>query len=367
MSRKLIYPIFFAAAFSCVVAVSVQPLRAETLREIIPTANSVATLAVQQGIVKMGDLTFDRLRFMNDMAPHQYERLIKVSGDESLMRGQRTHRGDCIGANPTLWFQQIGVTMDLDDSDDEKGYGSNAYGFMIGADKRLHPHWIIGGGIGGTFATVDSGWTQQATANSLLLDAYGAYTYDDWTLGALIGYARTESDVKHGRSDAWFSGEFTGDSFWAGVDLSKKFRFRYCDLSPYYSLQFVTLNTGGFYESSDKTNAVWVDGQSPNSLLQNLGLRFSRTVRAPRGAIWNPSFSFGWIHDYGSGELRSDLMYGDTTYVSPIGTVRRCDRGTIGLGLNVAIRRMMFFGGYDAEFAERYYAGTTNFGFNFMF
>jgi len=331
------------------------------LDSLIPSVNAASMFAVQRGAAQAGVALFERIKFFTDQ-PRSYESLL------GAMRGQqRSHRAPCIGDNPVPWFQQMGDFMTQDDTAEIRGYKSCAYGFMLGVDGRPSREALVGFGIGGNFATVESGWTERGKANSFLLTGYGGYTYDDWTFAGNIGYVGSEFILKRSVGGAWLESKFGGDSFLGGVEVSKKLRLRYFDLIPYGSLQLITLSVGSYEENLNGVGTVHVAGKDSTSCLQTLGLRFGRTAVGPRGTLWNPSISFGWVHDYGDGDIRSVTTYGGATSFTLVGAVKNQDRGAFGLNLNVKVKRLSIFGAYDAEIANGYYGNTIQSGFTFAF
>ncbi len=333
----------------------------EFLDTLIPTANGAAMFAVQRGIAQTSNALFERVKFFNDQ-PRDYERLMTTT------RGQQgRHRGFCIGANPTPWFQQMGDFLRQDDTMGVRGYKTCAYGFMLGADKRVSRETMIGFGVGGNFATVESAWTQRGKANSFLLTGYAGYTHDDWTVAGNIGYVSSEYIMERGMSGTMLEASYGGDSFLGAVEVSKKLRARYLDITPFASMQLITLNVGSYDEYFRGKVAAHVQGEDSNAFLQTLGLRFGRTCRGPRGTVWNPSISAGWVHDYGDGDIRSITTFGGATPVAIVGALKHRDRGLVGLNLNVTVKRLSIFGSYDGEIANGYYGNTIQSGFTFAF
>ena len=330
------------------------------LDSLIPTINGAAMFAVQRGVAQSCDALFERIKFFVDR-PDRYESLF------NSMRGQQRNRRLSIDDNPIPWFQQMGDFITQNDTQMASGYKSCAYGFMFGADKRINRDTLVGIGIGGNFATVESGAMQHGKANTFLLIGYGGYTYDDWTVAGNFGYAGSEYLLKRGAVGSRLESKFYGDSFIVGGEASKKVRLLYADLTPFGSLQLITLGVGSYDEALNGGGSVHIAGRESTSLLQTFGLRCGRTVLGPRGTLWNPSLSVGWVHDWGSGDIRSTTTYGGATPFTLIGAIKRRDRGTIGLNLNVTVRRLSIFGSYDGEMAQGYYSNTIQSGFTFAF
>jgi outer membrane autotransporter protein len=226
---------------------------------------------------------------------------------------------------------------------------------------------LIGVGIGGNFATIESGPVQRGKANTFLLSWYGGYTYNDTTVTANMGYASSEYLLNRNASNARLESKFGGDSFLVGAECSRKIRLPNVDVIPFGSLQMVTLSVGGYDEKLYGIDAVHVSGMDSLSLLQTLGVRFGRMMNGPRGTLWNPSFSAGWVHDHGDGDIRSMTTYGGAVPFALTGAIKQKDRGTIGLNLNVSVRRLSVFAAYDAETASGYYGNTIQSGFTFAF
>jgi outer membrane autotransporter protein len=225
----------------------------------------------------------------------------------------------------------------------------------------------LGVALGGSFASVTSDKVQKGKANSFLIIGYGSYNVnivgDDWILAGNFGYASSEYRFSRNILNLFLDSRFNGDSFFGGLDISKKFQYyQLFDVMPFASLSFITMSV-----DNDDDGVVKIVSPEADSVLQSLGVRFAKTTRGDFGTVRTYGASAAWIHDYESKNLSSTTTYFNLLPITAIGAVKPADRGAFGLNVNIALGHVILYGAFDCEFASKYDAETIQGGISFEF
>ncbi len=335
--------------------------KADALDAMLTTVNSASMLVAERSIHRASSTVFDRLRVLNET--RYQNRPHRRTGTEL---GQVRSPNGRLNLSP--WLSQLGDFQNQKDSGSARGFQADSYGYMVGVDRGYGGHTVFGLGLGGTISEVQTGARQSAKVNTFMATGYGSFMLNDWNLSANIGYASSDYTFQRRIFTVNTENKLRGNSIFGGAELSKMLRYNELDIMPYASLHFITVDVGRFHDASvDGLDDITIDSGNSTAFLQTFGVRLGRSLTGRRGAVWTPNLNLGWIHDYGKGTLRSKTTFGGSAPFTVIGAERTRDRMLLGVGTNVALRRLTLFGAYDAELSGDFNAHTLQAGVNMAF
>ncbi|MDR0870353.1 MAG: autotransporter domain-containing protein [Planctomycetaceae bacterium] len=341
------------------------------LEQLLPAIHSAIPLVSQRAASQFRQVSFERLRFLDDMRPCRYRGLL-LQTDKEPAAASPTTRGQRFYADaaPILWGQQYGDFLHQGKKDIQ-GFQSDAYGIALGTDKWIEHHTVVGLGFGGTFASVKTAdKTQWGNADSFLFSLYGSHTDSNAVkYMATIGYTYSNYKLNRTPGGIFVNSKHDGNQFFMAGDISKKFRGTLTDITPFLGLDLIYLDEDEANEALANGSIVsHINGGVSESYLSTAGVRFGRTRSNYFGWVINPSAYLGWIHDFGDGYIYKTALYDGGAVYSIKGASMNRDRAALGLNVNAKVNsQFSFFGGYNAEYGSRFSVHTIQTGFTFEF
>lgn len=222
------------------------------------------------------------------------------------------------------------------------------------------------GGSFGNFRTEDR--LERGESDNYMVALYGAYKRSDWQLSFNGGYMYSDYDLnRYFATGSEISSSHDGDSYFGGFDLSKRFKTRFGNLSPFIAFEMVSVKQDGYRERLNNVVISEIMENTTDAYLQTIGVRWSSDRKWGRWIV-NRNASLGWVHDYGQGHVYMTGRYagGNNFYVA--GPSRVKDRALLNVGLDAKLNnRFALFGGYTGEFGEHFDAQSFEFGLRYGF
>ena len=276
------------------------------------------------------------------------------------------------------WGNYYGVTGDAESDGNAAGGDYSVHGVIAGGDRIFADNLRIGG----FFAFGDAEYDENGLNNVAESDSYkaGLYFLRSVDAGYFLGHVnygwsndRTERKIAFlGRGN---TADFSSKQ-WA-FRLEKGFNYT-CGqtlFQPFAALHYFGYESGAFDETGAGSTALSIDGSEYNSWRSELGGRFVWERQYNESAARNLFLQASWLHEYGDtrGTVAGCFQNPNSSQFSGSGgySVYGVDLGrdwyNAGIGLDVAVNNMNFFGGYDFFTSDAQSLYTGNAGFSFRF
>jgi uncharacterized protein with beta-barrel porin domain len=340
------------------------------ISQLDPVALSLGSGQTEQAIFGFNNTVFERIRYYT------------ASKTGGVYRGQECD--PCGMINPCdpcgsgrfggreFWFQGQGGLIDQQDLNGIAGYYTNTYGFALGADRKIARNTVVGFGFANSFfdTTMNYG-LGTANTKSYLLSAYGGHKVGNWELSGAVGYVRGNlaatrvADLIGG----WAQSKRNADTAYGSFELARRYGNDWSYVTPFLAYDFIQYNEQGYTETGHLIDMT-VGKRKVEASVQTLGSRFGWQYVNRSGSVINPSFTAGWVHDYGKGYTTTGAAFNQGLAVPFIveGTARHRDRALLGFNVNAALSRSLsVFGRYDTELANRYNSQNFQAGMTVQF
>lgn len=281
--------------------------------------------------------------------PHHYAAANSVMSDVDYIAGEDSNG---------LWAQPFLLRADQDGSGGRFGYRHNAYGFVLGFDRRIGSN-----GLAGAFFGYGNGDVRYDTVNADTdLDSYCGGLYSGWKLGRFdvdggASWTRnrygTERAIQLADGTRKATSSHDGDeiSAWLG-GAYHWLRLGAFELQPMASLQYAYYDGESFDEKGADTFNLHVRGTDAHSIASRLGLRLSSAFSYEKQYI-TTEVRVEWAHEFGeiNRQISANFAGVDTFTVDGIEPER--DAAIIGLGVanNFTDHLSMFING-DVELRD---------------
>ena len=359
-----------------------------------PVILSTMPLVNQRVVTRFNLGNFERIRqnqyalsclYMQDCYPAESEYGEGEHVDETTFRGQM---GACSPCQPacssglytampcygggSLWFQNYGdfVTQQAR-YPGLHGYHADSYGLSFGYDILTGYHSVFGVAVGGAFSDAKAkNADQKNETDSFLVALYGNTNVHTWNVVGSIGYVHSAFETH--RSSYTEPGErlysnHHGETMFGSFEISSAVFQQSLCMTPFLAYDFIRMKENGYDErwTTDDApdDALKIGKRRSTSYLQTLGLRFERAYYENGGWLVQPSFSIGWLHDYGQRRIFTNAVLDGQRYKIK-GTAMNKNRLVVSLGVTASMgNRTSLFARYDGEYNRRYNAQTVQFGF----
>jgi outer membrane autotransporter protein len=289
------------------------------------------------------------------------------------------------GADPaagwSAYFHGRGQFLDREESLRERGFEADAYGFHLGADKRLSDRAVAGLLL--AYDRTDSEFDRDQPAvnfspprndgttdvNAYSLTAYGSFQLLEavWAEGSL-GYGYTdyelvrravfqESTRTAPQTDVQARADSHGHELMTSAAIGFDQAFGGAELGGYARLNYSLSSVSGYRERDSSGLAIRASGERQSSLTTVAGVRAGYSLSASFGVVV-PQLRFEWEHEY----LRDARGYESRFLEDAAGqvfTVRSGspDRDTFNAGAGVMLvlpNGWMPFADYEGLIGHRY-------------
>lgn len=203
-------------------------------------------------------------------------------------------------------FNSVSVASDANAS----GYDLSSSGFTVGADGRLNPNLIVGGGLNYLTTSADT-----ANGGSVDVDTVSAQVYATWfdTSGlhfeGMLGGAINSFETERQAVDGVASGSTDGVGFTGLIGGGYNWENGPWQFGPSLALQYMNTTIKEFTESGS-LSPLRIDSQSEDAAHSQLGFRLRyRYQVADSWTFITPEVSLAWRHDFMDGSISLDSQF----------------------------------------------------------
>jgi uncharacterized protein YhjY with autotransporter beta-barrel domain len=282
--------------------------------------------------------------------------------DQQMPRGGAA--GDPLAGSWGFFANANYATGDRDRTDREDEFDYDAYGATVGADYRLDDNNIVGGmvGYGNVDADFDSNGNFTSSPNdspggkvdadSWGIALYGTHYQDNFYIDGLIGYTRTDYDMRRkislplgpnpGDSEAAIAtkrtarGDTDSDSFTIGVGGGLDLQAGSLTYGPFARLTYQETKIDDYKENNAGGLNLTVDDQDWDSLTSTLGAGASYASSQGWGVLI-PFARVAWVHEFENDSQSMKAFYTvDPQQNNLVARTDNPDRNYFELGLGVS-------------------------------
>ncbi len=239
-----------------------------------------------------------------------------------------SHRTEALrrdGALPrTAWLQQQGYFINRGEDESSNGFDGGGFVLAVGADTPLGPIDVVGGALHFASARYDEQLGDDFPFNRVTygVDFYAAERLGKVLLDGRVGYGFSQSDSERNIDVGDERRTLTGE--WDGTQITANARVRYeqptirdFKLTPFASVDFVSLSEDGYSEEGDQVVALTVEDRDAESLRANAGLTISKDYELRPSAYdtgipgtLTPQLSLGWSQELITDDLEATYHFG---------------------------------------------------------
>jgi uncharacterized protein YhjY with autotransporter beta-barrel domain len=231
-------------------------------------------------------------------------------------------------------------------------------GVSAGADRRLHPDFVAGLGLGygqDSTSVGDNGTELEGRAWTLAM--YGSYQPGERVfVDGLVGYQRLSYDLERfvTTNDGHVRGSRDGDQWFASLSVGTDITRGNAQLTPYARLDAMRATLDPYTETGDAIYALTYEAQDVDTTTGNIGLRAAFRRSATWG-VFTPQLRLEYQHDF-TADSRAVMQYADLLGPSYATSVSGYDRSRFMLGLGV----LFDFGVYSLQVDYRGVLGNSD-------
>lgn len=294
--------------------------------------------------------------------------------------GQTTSCGTCTPCTPCTqyWGNYYGVTGDAQSDGNASGGDYSVHGVIAGADRIVADNFRIGGFfVFGNTEYDEKGLNDTAESDSYKAGLYFLRSLDSGYFLGHVNYGWSNDRVDReltflGRNN---TADFSGKQ-WA-FRLEKGFNYT-CGqtlFQPFVGLHYFDYESAAFDETGIGSTALSVDASEYDSWRSELGGRFVWEKRYKESVTGNLFLQASWLHEYsdtrgtvtGSFQNPNSSQFTGNGGFSVYGVDLGRDWCNMGIGLDLAVNNMNFFGGYDffLNGDQTLYTGNVGFACRF--
>jgi outer membrane autotransporter protein len=214
--------------------------------------------------------------------------------------------GKAPGARQTqpngAWIDGFGKWADQDADGGFSGFSSNVSGVGAGLDNLIDDGFLAGVSFGQAHTTIDLDDDRgHGDIKSYFGSLYGSLFSERSYLDMALSYGRQSFDnsrlVEVGELTEVAESSHNGDVFSAYAETGCNIDMQKWLVQPFAGLQYIYLNEESYDESGASGVNLLVDGRKTESLVSDLGMRFTRPFE---GKSWHciPDVTVAWRHDF---------------------------------------------------------------------
>ena len=244
-------------------------------------------------------------------------------------------------ANTGFWLKMLGSTITQNQQGSYDGYKTNAYGVVVGFDRRVTHDLILGFDLAAATARVNQADFRDGDStriNDYQITAYGSYDFThEWYLDGSLNYVMNNySGTRATALDRIASSNYDGKQYGASLGTGYKINvFDKTTFIPTASIAYNRLKQDAYSETGAGSIGLNVQGQSYGFARLGLGARLLSEFSL-RETIFRPEIDFNWYHNAGSlsKNVVSSFIGGGDTFVTPSVSLDS-NYANVGLGLGI--------------------------------
>ncbi|MFA9476887.1 autotransporter domain-containing protein [Phycisphaerales bacterium AB-hyl4] len=216
------------------------------------------------------------------------------------MAGQRDQPGRWMP-----WVQGFGEYGDVSGSRNATatGYDYWSGGMMVGIDREVDDHWLVGGRAAYARTRVNSDHDRHRhDIDHYQVGVHARYNEQAWYgLGsAFAGYQRYDSQrrIRFADYDRQGKAKYNGGHLGLAFEVGRKFQQDAWAFQPIAGVQYVYLRRAGFSESGAGSANLQVNAESTQSLRSSLGFNLSRSLYQQPDAHLMLHLRGRWVYEF---------------------------------------------------------------------
>ena len=261
-----------------------------------------------------------------------------------------------------VWNEMNGDLADMNDRDGVYGYSLQTLGSSFGGEMRVLNDFVVGANMG--LFQPDLSLNDQfsrAKGSLMMLSVHSAWFADYWSVKSMVGYGYGDYnaerlDTSVPEADFIGLGNRRQHSFFAALEVAKRFRFNDFWMIPSYTFNYIHTAENAYRERRLSQDSYAFDSRRSDGFLHAVALELEYDYYYRQDCLVTPALRFAWVHDSSRGQLRSTGIRGEkdqATVFSQVGAVTIPDMLQLGAGLTVNIGpKYLLFGRYDTELAD---------------
>jgi outer membrane autotransporter protein len=204
-----------------------------------------------------------------------------------------------------VWGMAFGGIGRTDGDAGFAGTRANAYGFAIGADRRLSPDTVLGFALAGG----ETSWTMtdglgSGRSDTFQAGLYGAHRFGAAYVSGAAAYAWHGSSTSRTITLAGtgqLNSDFNANSFGGRIEGGYRVPTAWAGVTPYGALQVLSIRTPGYSETATPGVAAFAltyNARTTTATRSEIGLWFDRTSTLNPDARLTLRSRLAWAHDF---------------------------------------------------------------------
>jgi uncharacterized protein with beta-barrel porin domain len=245
------------------------------------------------------------------------------------------------------------------DTGNASGYDSESGLLLSGFDVRISDPLTLGllVGYARTKSDLNDGGEIEVNGGSLAL--YGQYVREGWFVESMIGGSYNSYDTERLALNGTASGDTQGGGLDAYVSLGKDLKRGGLTVTPFASLLYTRVGIDG-YDEGGSLQPLYIESQAADSLSSRIGLRAAQAFL--RGdAVITPYASAQWQHEYLDDACAVDYRFSNGSGSTSTAYGPEIGRNSLLLsgGLQVAWERFACYLSYQADLGRENYKNQS--------
>ncbi len=257
------------------------------------------------------------------------------------------------GVKKRIWYQTYGSFSTLTSDDSRKEVSGNAFGLMVGCDRRLGSYAQFGFGIGGDWTNAekkDGSYELDIPSVKALLHAQFVGNRWYWDVDAEFGAGQYKEHYRTAADD--FRVSEWKNQWGVGTELGIRWEHGMTRTEPFLALRRTILDD----EADDNCLTILA-----------LGCRYDWKFSGPL-AVVRPGIFGGYIHQFEKDLFASESWIPCATVYRIPDTTMDQDRVFLGMGVSMSMRKSLdVYGKFCSDFSGDYSSYTIFAGMNWNF
>ena len=288
-------------------------------------------------------------------APYDGKEMMSSDGKEVMSSSAQTASTSApIDQRWGFFISGTGEVVDVENTSAARGSDLDTFGMTVGADYRVSDRFVLGAALSYSNFDADLNLDGSLESNGAQAHVYGTYYTGGFYVNGIVGGGFSSIDTRRLTVGGFAEGETDTASFSASIGVGYDFKFGAFSIGPLAALRYGRIALDDFAEQGP-LGAMYIDGQSQESLKSALGLQMSYAAQLGRITL-TPFARAQWEHEYkiSTPSICAGFIPGDqfTVYGPHIGR----DALLLDVGASAQITpRFGIFSYYSGELARRNY------------
>jgi outer membrane autotransporter protein len=303
--------------------------------------------------VRQGTSGFDDSRYtVEEAGAHDGKQMISTDGKEVMSSPAPATAP--VDKRWGFFIAGTGELIDVESTSAARGSDLETLGVTVGADYRVSSRFVLGAALSYSNIDADLHLGGALESNGAQANLYGTYHAGGFYVNGILGGGVSSVETRRLTVGGFARGDTNTTGLSASIGTGYDFKFGAFSIGPLASLRYGRVGMDDFDEHG-ALGAMFIDGQSQNSLQSAVGLQASYAAQLGRIAL-TPFARAQWQHEHltSTPSIRAGFTPGDafTVFGPQIGR----DALLLDIGASAQITPTVgIFGYYSGELARRNY------------